>query len=245
MNAPRHVMQRTPSISVVIPTWCEAERIARAVALAQEIGDEVIVADGASPDDTANLARRAGARVVLAPRGRGSQLDAGARAATGDVLLFLHADAELDPGAREAIRAALADPEVVGGNFRLRFEPATPWARFLSWANDARRRWLRIYYGDSGLFLRRRAYESLGGFPAIPLFEDYDLIRRLEASGRTVYARDVVIRASARRFERAPALTLALWVVLQALFSLGVSAHRLAGLYDPPPARLRPARREA
>lgn len=229
MKASNTAMQRSVSITVVIPTWCEAGRVARAVALASELGDEVIVADAASPDETANVARRAGARVVIAPRGRGAQRHAGAVAAKGDVLLFLDPDAELDAEAGAAIRAALSDPETVGGNFRVRYEPVSLAARLFSWAADARRRWLGVYYGDSGLFLRRRVYESLGGFAPIPLFDDYELIRRMGSVGRTVYVRDVVLRASARRVARAPLLTLALWGVLQALYALGVSAHRLAG----------------
>lgn len=235
MNAPISAFQRSPSISVVIPTWCEAERVALAVARAAEIADEVIVADAASPDDTASVARRAGARVVIAPRGRGAQMHAGALAAKGDVLLFLHADAALDVSARQAIRAAMASPEAVGGSFAIRYEPGTLAARLFSWAADARRRWFGVFYGDSGLFLRRSVYESLGGFAQIPLFEDYELIRRMGARGRTVYVRDVTLHAPARRMARAPVLTLALWAVLQTLYALGVSAHRLAGLYDAPP----------
>lgn len=245
MNAPNSVLQRALSISVVIPTWCEAERVGRAVARALEFADEVIVADAASPDDTANNARRAGARVVLAPRERGPQLHAGALAAKGDVVLFLHADAELDDGAREAIRAALADPDAVGGSFMLRYEPATLAARLFTWAADLRCRRLGLFHAEAGLFVRRGVYQSLGGFAPVPLFEDYELVRRMSARGRTVYLRDVALRAPARRLTRAPALTLALWVVLQALYALGVSAHRLAGLDAPPRPSLVPQRRGA
>lgn len=218
-------------LSIVIPTWCEAPHIGEAVAAALRVGDEVIVADGGSPDGTAERARGAGARVVSAPRGRGAQLHIGACVARGDTLLFLHADARLPPQAREAVRRALADPAVLGGNFQLRFEPPTLAARLFSWANDARRRWLNIYYGDSALFVRRDCYERLGGFRPLPLFEDYDLARRLERAGRTVYVRDTQVTASARRFERGPARTLLLWGLLQALYSLGVPPGRLAAYY--------------
>lgn len=218
-------------LSIVIPAWQEAARIAQAVAHARAIGDEVIVADAGSPDGTAAQAAQAGARVVQAPRGRGPQMNAGARAARGDVLLFLHADATIAPNARAAIDEALRDPHVLGGNCRLMFDPPGAAARLFAWANDRRRRWLRIYYGDSALFLRREAYDRLGGFAPLPLFEDYDLVRRLERLGRTAYLRHVEVRASARRFEAAPLRTLALWTVLQALYSLGVPAGRLARLY--------------
>ncbi len=219
-------------ISIVIPAWCEVHRIAAAVARARAIASEVIVADGGSPDGTAEAAERAGARVVHAPKGRGAQLHAGARVASGDVLLFVHADASLAPGAREALALALCDPRVVGGNFYLRFDGMTRAARFFTWANDARRRWMRIYYGDSALFVRKATYDAIGGFAPLPILEDYELVRRLERAGRTAYLRDVEIVVSARRFERAPLRTFILWSVLQALYMIGVSPTRLARAYS-------------
>jgi len=218
-------------LSVIIPAWREADGIAAAVEAAARVGDEVIVADGGSPDGTARLAAAAGARVVQAEKGRGAQLAAGARAATGDVLLFLHADARLPPEARQALDDALRDEQVAGGNFFLRFEPETRAARLFTWANHVRRRWLAIYYGDSAIFVRRSVYDALGGFEPLPIFEDYELVRRLERHHRTAYLADVVVRASARRFEGAPLTTLGLWSILQVLYSSGVSAHALAGLY--------------
>jgi len=239
-------------LSVIIPTWQEAGCIAQAVDAARAIGDEVIVADAASPDGTAELAARAGARVVIANKSRGEQLHAGALAARGDTLLFLHADARLPASARAAIAAALAREEVQGGNFYLRFAPETRAARFYTWANHVRRRWLRVYYGDSALFIRRSAYEQLGGFRPLPVFEDYELVRRLEAARRTKYIRDVEVTASARRFERAPLRTLLLWGAMHTLYASGVPAARLAALYrdlrptEPappaPPAASEPAR---
>jgi rSAM/selenodomain-associated transferase 2 len=225
-------MSASTSLSIVIPTWCEAPGIAAAVERARAIADEVVVVDAGSPDGTADRAEAAGARVVGAPRSRGAQLDAGARAATGDVLLFLHADTTVPPGARAAILEALADPAIIAGNFYLRFTPDSFAARLFTRANDLRRRWLRIYYGDSGLFVRRATYEATGGFRDLPILEDYELVRRVERLGRTAYLRDVIIEASARRFQAAPVRTLAVWTCIQLLYSaFHVSPRRLARLY--------------
>jgi rSAM/selenodomain-associated transferase 2 len=227
-------------LSVIIPTIDEVDHVARAVAIAKAIGDEVIVADGGSSDGTCAVAARAGAIVIEAPRGRGRQLRAGAERARGDALLFLHADVEVPASARQAIDAAFGDPSVVGGNFLLRFVPPSFAARMFGWANDVRRRWLRVYYGDSGIFVRKNVYDALGGFRTLPILEDYDFVRRLERHGKTAYVRSVVITASARRFIRAPLRTLFVWTWIQILYSVfSVSPDRLAGHY----ANIRDTRR--
>jgi hypothetical protein len=159
------------------------------------------------------------------------QLGTGATAGRGEVFLVLHADARLGAGARFAIHRALSDPRVVGGNFRLRFDSGTLAAWLFSAANDLRRRWLHIYYGDSAIFVRKDIYERIGGFRPIPLFEDYDLVRRLERAGRTVYLRDVPVWVSARRFVSAPGRTLLCWGLLQTLYSAGIPPVLLAPLY--------------
>jgi rSAM/selenodomain-associated transferase 2 len=220
-------------ISAIIPTWQEGEWIARAVCSARAVADEVIVADGGSPDKTVAEARAAGARIVQAPRGRGRQLAAGARAASGDVLLFLHADTLLPSEARLSIERALVDRRVIGGNFLLRFEPATALSRVFTSLYDVRRRALGIYYGDSPLFVRRKDYERLGGFPEQALFEDYAFARVLQRSGQTRYVRDVAAVTSSRRYVDRPWSTLMQWTVLQALYSLGAPPEALARWYAP------------
>ena len=201
------------------------------MARARAIADEVLVVDAGSEDGTAAVARAAGARVIQARRGRGSQLAAGARAASHAVLLFVHADTHLPPEARQAIEHALGNPELLGGNFFLRFEPPTRVGRLFTRLYDLRRLTLGIYYGDSPLFVRKEAYERLGGFPDQALFEDYAFIRKLERTRRTHYVRDVVAVTSGRRYADRPMQTLAVWTVLQLLYSLGVSADLLARSY--------------
>lgn len=218
-------------LSIIIPAYCEADQIAGAVRCARAIGGEVIVVDGSSSDATADLAKRAGARVLVTRKSRGHQLHRGACAATGDVLVFLHADTRLPPTAATHIEDVLSDPEVHGGNFRVAFTLASRTASLFSWGIDIRRRWMRIYYGDSAIFVRRAAYEALGGFKPLPVLEDYEFVRRLERRYRTRYVRELAATTSARRFEGRAVRTFAIWFAIQGLYSLGMSPQRLARLY--------------
>ncbi|MFL6333117.1 MAG: TIGR04283 family arsenosugar biosynthesis glycosyltransferase [Pyrinomonadaceae bacterium] len=220
------------NISIIIPALNEAEAIRETLDAAARLGDEVevIVVDGGSTDGTAEAARAHGARVVTSAKGRGAQMHAGALAARGDVLWFLHADTLAPADAASCIARALADPRAVGGNFRIRFDGDSGAAGFLTWLYP-RLRLLGLAYGDSGLFVRRVAYERAGGFKPFPIFEDLDLLRALWRQGRFVQAEACVITSS-RRFEgRSFALTFARWSLLQCLYWLGVSPHTLARLY--------------
>ena len=219
-------------ISIIIPALNEAESIGETLDAAARVRGEVevIVVDGGSSDGTAEVARARGARVINSVRGRGAQMHAGALAARGEVLWFLHADTLAPADAAECIDRALRDARAVGGNFRIRFDGASGAARFLTWLYP-RLRLLGLAYGDSGFFVRRAAYERAGGFRAFPIFEDLDLLRALWRQGRFVQAEACVVTSS-RRFEgRSFALTFARWSLLQTLYWLGVRPHTLARLY--------------
>ena len=220
-----------PTLSVVIPTYDEAPLVADAVRCAAAIGDEVVVVDGGSADGTADVARAARARVVRSAKGRGVQLRAGAQAARGDVLLFLHADARLAPSARRAILDALADPQVVGGAFYIRFLPRSWFTRFLEPFNDLRRRVTRRYYGDTALFVRRDAYWRLGGHRPWPVMHDYEFSGRMERSGPCAYVTEPCVWASARRFAGRELRVFATWVSIQLLYWLFVPPRWLGRLY--------------
>jgi rSAM/selenodomain-associated transferase 2 len=223
-----------PQLSVIIPALDEARSIGAVLDALKLLGEgvEVLVVDGGSADGTDEIARARGARVVKSERGRGAQMHAGALAAKGDALWFLHADTLAPADAAERIADALRDPRVVGGNFRVRFDGERLAARFLTWLYPQLRR-LGLCYGDSAIFVRRTAYERAGGFKPFPIFEDLDLLRALRRTGRLVHLDSTVVTSS-RRFEgRSFALTFARWSALQALFWLGVHPRTLGRLYYP------------
>lgn len=220
-------------ISVVVPTLDEAARLPRLLdRLAWMPVEEVVVSDGGSTDDTVSVARRAGVRVVEGPPGRGPQLHAGAIAARGDVLWFVHADTLPPVDAVGGIRRALDDPGVVAGAFRIhtlddggrhRLGPLLRLA-------DLRSRWTRRPYGDQALFVRRSAYDAVGGFRARPILEDVDLARRLPMVGRVARVRGEV-KVSGRRMQNRPLYYLAAFHLLPVLDAAGVRPERLRALY--------------
>jgi glycosyltransferase involved in cell wall biosynthesis len=211
-----------PAVSVIIPTLDEEASLGATLdALAGlHVPFEVIVVDGGSRDRTLELAQSHGVRAFGA-----------GRAATGDVLWFLHADTLPPADAPARITEALSDPAVVGGHFRLRFDGPRRAAHFLSGLQPLFTL-MGLVYGDSGIFVRREEYERVGGFRPFPLFEDLDLVRRLRRRGRVVRVPATVI-ASSRRFAQGRSFTLlfARWVVLQLLYWLGVPPNTLARHY--------------
>lgn len=193
---------------------------------------EILVADGGSTDATVAVAEAAGARVVEAPRGRGSQLAAGAAAASGDWLLFLHADCRPAPGWASAVALFLAAPGAAerAGYFAFALDDPSPAARRLERLVAWRCRLLRLPYGDQGLLIARSLYQALGGFAAIPLMEDVDLVRRI--GRRRLRPLGVAAVSSARRYcEQGFVFRPLRNLFCLSLYFAGVAPRRIARLY--------------
>ncbi len=219
-------------ISIVIPALNEAANIALAVERAWAAGgDEVIVADGGSSDATAQIAAEHHAGVISSSPGRAVQQNAGAVAATGDVLLFLHADTWLAADAVHQIRAALAATNHPWGAFRQQIDAAGFLYRWLEAGNAGRVRWRGIAYGDQGIWMRREQFDRLHGFPETKLLEDLLLSKQLRRVGPPQLLPGP-LHVSARRWQRHGVVrqTLRNWGILLA-HACGVSPDRLATYY--------------
>ena len=222
-------------LSIIVPTLDEAAHIEATLAALQPLrggGGEVIVVDGGSSDGTVALAAPLADRVIAAPRGRATQMNAGARATAGDVLLFLHADTLLTARAAARIPAQLEQAGRVWGRFDVAIDGAGALLALVAAMMNARSRLTGIATGDQAIFVRRADFDAAGGFPEIPLMEDVALSKSLRRRTRPLCLRERVV-TSARRWERRGALrTIVLMWRLRLAYALGADPRRLARLYD-------------
>ncbi len=223
-------------VSVVIPALNEAQTIAgclRAARRSYPGSDvELVVSDGGSTDGTVECAVAAGARVVSGLCGRARQMNSGAAAARGRILVFCHADTRLPAGWLGAVRRALAPPAVVGGVFQPLFLPSRGALRLLNSVPYPVLWW--VMYGDQVQFMHRATFERVGGFPELPLMEDLEMSRRLSREGRLVRLHERALTSSRRFLERGTTgqLLFDMWCVT-AYLGLRIPAGNLAWRYEP------------
>ena len=221
-------------LSVIVPTFNEeaviAETLRRVVVTLAPY--ELIVADGCSADDTAAHARPY-ATVLAHPGSRGAALNGAATIATGDVLLFLHADTTLPMGATAAIAGALQDAAVIGGAFRLRFDHPGRLAALLAYNVNVRSSLTNIFFGDQALFVRRDVFVHAGGFKDWSVMEDMEILARLRSHGRLVLLDEAVITSTRRHRKNGWVRTIATIWIMTLLHSLGVSGRTMTQWYKP------------
>ncbi len=220
-------------LAIIIPTLNEAPALRSNLPGAASLADLLVIADGGSTDDSVDVARQHGAEVVEAGRGRGCQLDAGARVAVAggaDWLVFLHADTTLPAGARALLQEAWGQ-EVVGGGFTVRFDDPRVLFRLGAAIVNLRTRLFRIPLGDQAQFVRASVFDRLGGFKDWPILEDLYLGIRLRRQGRIAILREQFTTAARRFTERGIARTIATNWLIWLLFLVGVRPQRLAKLY--------------
>lgn len=220
-------------LSVVIPTLNAGPELPALIATLKTVADEVVVCDGGSTDDTRNVALHAGAVVIHTEQGRGTQLAAGAEAARGDWLFFLHADSRLGQSWQTVLRDFLADPlnQYWAAYFSLRFDDDSKWARRLERIVAWRSRRLGLPYGDQGLVINRTLYDQAGGYPPIQIMEDVALVRAV--GRRWLRVLDAQIITSAARYRKAGWRRRSLRnLFCLGLYFLGVSPRRIARIYN-------------
>lgn len=239
------------TVSVIIPTLNEEQALPQTLTRTLALGfEEVLVVDGGSSDRTQELvralpvardpshlddsssdARHRPLLLLAAPTGRAAQMNAGAAASRGDALLFLHADTRLPDNAKAAIMDALREPACPGGRFDLRFDRDCALSRLIALMINLRSRLSGIATGDQAIFVRRKVFERMGGYAAIPLMEDVDLTRRLNRMGPVACLRAQVVTSFRRWETNGPIRTILLMWLLRFLYWIGVSPHTLSRWY--------------
>lgn len=223
-------------LSIVIPALNDAAVLSATLPLLQPLrraGHEVVLVDGGSCDGTPEIAGAFVDAVLSARRGRASQMNTGAAIAHGDVLLFLHADTRLPNDVTERVCTAMGSPAVVWGRFDVRLSSRQWWARVIEFAMNLRSRVSGIATGDQAMFVRRRTFLRLGGFPDLPLMEDIAISRRLKRLARPLCLRARVTTSSRRWESQGWLRTVLLMWWLRLAYALGVSPATLARAYYP------------
>jgi rSAM/selenodomain-associated transferase 2/rSAM/selenodomain-associated transferase 1 len=222
----------TNRISIIIPAINEADNIANTI---ESIGPgdkkEVIVVDGGSNDDTVSISKSLGARVITSAPPRARQMNRGAAQATGDVLVFLHADTRLPEKFEDFIFNSFKQPKMVAGAFELRMDSPMPGLRLIERLANWRSRFLKMPYGDQAIFISSRVFHQIGGFPVIPIMEDFELVRRLQKQGKIVTL-PVPVFTSPRRWQNFGILkTTLINQLVIAAYVMGIAPEVIARRY--------------
>jgi rSAM/selenodomain-associated transferase 2 len=221
-------------ISIIIPALNEEMYIARCIESirAEGFSKEIIVADGGSTDRTREIAlSHRGVIVINSPKGRGAQMNTGSAVATGDILLFVHADTILDQGWAKELCASLDNASVIGGAFSFSIDNPAPKYRLVEAWVSMRCRIFRLPYGDQAIFIRKSAFQKLGGYREIVLMEDVDIISRMKKLGSIAILGKKAVTSGRRWITKGLLRTAAINQMTMLMYHLGVSSERLARFY--------------
>ncbi|MDF5735007.1 MULTISPECIES: TIGR04283 family arsenosugar biosynthesis glycosyltransferase [unclassified Nostoc] len=219
-------------ISIIIPTFNEVGNIKEAIATTQQSTNiEIIVVDAGSEDGTVKIAQSLGIKVISSSPGRAVQMNTGAVAANGNILLFLHADTRLPTGFDDMIRMALQQPGTVAGAFNLRIDASLLSLRWVEWGVNMRSHFCQMPYGDQAIFLTKAVFQQIGGFPELPIMEDFELMRRLKRTGRIVIIPTPVVTSARRWLQKGVFKTTILNQIVIIAYLLGISPKRICSWY--------------
>jgi rSAM/selenodomain-associated transferase 2 len=219
-------------ISVIIPTLNEADHIAAAIAsIGHGNNTQIIVADGGSSDDTVSIAESHGATIIESSRPRSRQMNQGADAATKDILMFLHADTRLPENFDKTVFLTLQQPGVAAGAFELRIDAHGAVLRFIEYVANRRSRYLKMPYGDQAIFMLSEVFHQMGGFPDMPIMEDFELIRRLQRKGDVVTVSEPVVTSARRWLNHGILKTTLINQLIVLCYYMGLSPDAIARLY--------------
>ena len=220
-------------ISIIIPIYNEEEvlRFSTERLLGLSECTELIFVDGGSSDKSADIAKEYG-KVLSCEKGRGRQMNVGAREAQNNTLLFLHADNAISPEVFENIEKTVCDNGAVGGCLTQRIENKRPVFRFIEWQGNSRARRTKVFYGDQGIFVRKDVFERIGGFPVVPIFEDVLFTQKLRREGKTTVLPDKIM-VSARRWEKRGILrTTVMFSWFLTMFKMGYPLEKIKKLHE-------------
>jgi rSAM/selenodomain-associated transferase 2 len=222
-------------ISIIIPTLNEADNIQCAInSTKSSTNIEIIVVDGGSEDETLLIAKSLNIKVIISPPGRANQMNIGAMAASGEILLFLHADTRLPTNFDQMIRTTLAKPGIVAGAFTLQINSPHWGLRLVEFGVKWRCNLWQMPYGDQGIFITKDVFQQVGNFPQIPIMEDFELMRKLKTLGK-IYLLPTPVITSPRRWLKKGILqtTLGNQIIIIA-YLLGISPNQIRNWYSSP-----------